>query len=154
MKRTTALNQLNTVDDVFNAVQKSMIGGMDMLGNLQVASSGYPPYNILKAGDDSYRIEIAVAGFGEEDLYIETVDGQLTVEGKILEKDEDTDVLHRGIAARSFKNSWRLAEHVKVVDAQLEKGVLKIMLVKEIPEHKKPKSIPISTGDKQMLTEG
>lgn len=153
MKRTT-LNQLNTVDDIFGAVARNMVGGMDMLGNLSVASSGYPPYNIVKSDDTHYRIEIAVAGFGEDDLMINTADGQLTVEGKIIDRESDEDFVHRGVASRSFRNTWKLAEHVEVIDAKLDKGMLVISMEKVIPEHKKPKTIPIATGGKQMLTEG
>mgnify|MGYP006127943835 FL=1 len=83
---------------------------------------GYPPYNIEKAGDDAYRITLAVAGFGDSDLSIEVKEDQLTIAGALAEQKEgERAYLHRGIASRGFRRVWRLADHVEVVGAKLER---------------------------------
>ena len=110
------------------------------------AALGYPPYNIEKAGEDAYRISVAVAGFGTDDLEIEVHEGTLTVTGRKGEETGNGAYLHRGIAGRSFKRSFQLADHVKVVDAHLKDGLLHVDLVREIPEEMKPRRIEISTS--------
>jgi molecular chaperone IbpA len=104
-------------------------------------SSGYPPYNILKK-DDSYILEIAVAGFAKEDITITVQELQLTVEGR-LEASEEAAV-YKGIATRDFKQNFVLAEYVVVSGAELKDGMLRITLVQELPEEKKPKVIEIA----------
>jgi molecular chaperone IbpA len=104
-------------------------------------SSGYPPYNILKK-DDSYILEIAVAGFAKEDITITVQELQLTVEGR-LEASEEAAV-YKGIATRDFKQNFVLAEYVVVSGAELKDGMLRITLVQELPEEKKPKTITIA----------
>lgn len=107
----------------------------------------YPPYNIEKLGEDEYRISIAVAGFGEDDLDLTVEGDRLTVRGRIEEKTEDEgkNYLHRGIASRAFERTFRLADHIRVEDADLKDGLLTIALKREIPEEKKPRMIPINT---------
>ena len=121
-----------------------------MLDNLSAdAAPAYPPYNIEKTGDDQYRITMAVAGFGENDLEIRTQDNQLVIAGRI-QKGDDTEhrtFLHRGIAERAFERQFSLAEHVKVVDASLENGLLHVDLVREVPEAMKPRTIEIKAGN-------
>lgn len=107
---------------------------------------GYPPYNIEKFGDDSYRITMAVAGFGLDDLEIETQEGKLTVRGKLDAEDDDHFYLHRGIAGRAFERTFQLAEYVKVQGASLQDGLLHIELIREVPEALKPRTIEISTS--------
>lgn len=112
----------------------------------QDTTPSYPPYNIEKLGDDTYRITMAVAGFGEENLSIEVKENQLRVTGR-LEKDEEEverQFLHRGIAERAFERRFSLADHIKVKDASLENGLLHIDLEREVPEEAKPRQIPIS----------
>ncbi|TVR80756.1 MAG: hypothetical protein EA405_09825 [Rhodospirillales bacterium] len=108
--------------------------------------NGYPPYNIERIGQDQYRITLAVAGFAESDLAIHARDNALLVEGQRKEPEGETAYLHRGIAGRSFKRQFQLADHVKVVGAHLHNGLLTIDLVREVPEAMKPRRIAIATG--------
>lgn len=108
------------------------------------ANGGYPPYNIVQINDDEYMITMAVAGFGMDDLTITKDAELLTVEGTSQRKDEDNTVyLHRGIAARSFRRQFTVAEYVEVESATLELGMLHIHLKRYIPEEKQPKKIAI-----------
>ena len=109
-------------------------------------TNSYPPYNIERTSEDAYRITMAVAGFAEDDLDIELKETVLTVTGgKSEDKREGIEVLHQGIAARSFKSQFHVADHVEVVGAALENGLLHIDLVREIPEAMKPRKISIAT---------
>ena len=120
-----------------------MMNMLDQNGRLD-EDNGYPPYNIEKTGDDTYRITMAVAGFSDDDLKIEVVEGSLTIEGrKQKEGNGEQKFLHRGIATRAFRRSFQLADHIKVVGAQLENGLLHIALEREVPEEKKPRQINI-----------
>ena len=106
----------------------------------------YPPYNIEKTGDSAYRITMAVAGFGEDDINIVTQENQLTVSGKSKAADERTEYLYRGIAGRDFERRFQLADHVRVTGAKLANGLLTIDLKREIPEEKKARAIRIERG--------
>lgn len=119
---------------------------MESSTQLADATNGYPPYNIEKTGEDQYRITIAVAGFGEDDLSIETHENTLLVEGRKQEGNNEARYLYRGIAGRSFKRQFQVADHVKVVGASLSNGLLVIELVREVPEAMKPRRIPITAG--------
>ncbi len=123
---------------------------LDNVGKPENAPA-YPPYNIERTGEDSYRITMAVAGFAEGDLSIEAKQNSLTV---TAERDEDdtseNEVLFRGIAARSFERRFQLADHVEVKNASLENGLLHIDLVREIPEAMKPRKISIGNSNKQI----
>ena len=111
------------------------------------AAPGYPPYNIERTGDDSYRISVAVAGFADNELSIESKENTLTIRGEKQEKTEQKgEVLYQGIAARAFERRFQLADHVQVTGAALEHGLLHVDLVREIPEAKKPRQIPIGNG--------
>ena len=113
------------------------------------AAPAYPPYNIEKTGEDQYRITMAVAGFGEKDLEIRTQENKLVITGRI-EKGEDAEqrtYLHRGIAERAFERQFSLADHVKVVAASLENGLLHVELAREVPEAMKPRTIAIKSAD-------
>jgi molecular chaperone IbpA len=110
---------------------------------------GWPPYNIEQTGDDAYRIELAVAGFGPDDLSIELKEGLLTVTGKKQSSDDARNFLHRGIAERGFERRYQLADHVRVTGANLEHGMLALALVREVPEALKPRTIAISVGAPQ-----
>jgi molecular chaperone IbpA len=110
------------------------------------AAPTYPPYNIERTGENAYRITIAVAGFTDQDLAIEVKENTLAVRGeKKPAEARKTEVLHQGIAARSFERRFQIADGVQVTGASLENGLLHLELVREIPEAKKPKLIPIST---------
>lgn len=108
---------------------------------------GYPPYNIEKSADDAYRITLAVAGFSDSDLSIEVKEDQLTIAGALAEQKEgERAYLHRGIASRGFRRVWRLADHVEVVGAKLEHGLLHVDLERRVPEAKKARRIEIAGG--------
>jgi len=115
------------------------------------AEVGYPPYNIEKTGEDSYRVTMAVAGLGKEDLNVEARANTLVVSAKRREEVADNAYLHRGIAGRGFTRQFRLADHVKVAGADLENGLLHIDLVRELPEEMKPRRIEISTSARKKL---
>jgi molecular chaperone IbpA len=119
------------------------------------AAPGYPPYNIERTAENEYRISVAVAGFGENELSIESKENTLTIKGeKQQSKDEQNgDVLYQGIAARAFERVFQLADYVTVKKASLENGLLHVDLVREIPEAKKPRQIPIGNGSKAQVVE-
>jgi len=120
---------------------------LDTLGSGENAQS-YPPYNIERTGENAYRITMAVAGFGESELSIESRENALTVKGeKAEEKGETGEVLYRGIAGRAFERRFQLAEHVEVRGATLKNGLLHIDLVRVIPEALKPRRIAITTAN-------
>ena len=119
---------------------------MDAALQMEQAAKGYPPYNIEKRDDDDYRITLAVAGFSEDDLEIVTKESTLVVTGRNDSDGAEVEYLHHGIAGRAFERRFQLADHIKVVGASLENGLLHIELEREIPEALKPRSIPISTG--------
>ena len=108
-------------------------------------SYSYPPYNIETTGENAYRITMAVAGFGEDDLAITAKENSLVIAGK-GKSDEGREFLYRGIAGRSFERRFELADHVKVVGASLVNGLLHVDLAREIPEAMKPRKIAISAG--------
>jgi molecular chaperone IbpA len=112
----------------------------------------YPPYNIVKTGDDSYKITLAVAGFGDDDLEIVVKENMLTVKGKGAEAD-DAVYLHRGIGRRAFEHRFQLADHVKVTGASLTNGLLDVQLVREVPEAMKPQQIKIGSAPKPRVIE-
>lgn len=119
----------------------------NLLENAQRARaiSDWPPYDIVKTGDDSYRISIAVAGFAQDDLDITFQSNLLTVTGKNQEASTD-GYLHRGIAGRPFEHRFELADHVSVNGADLNNGLLSIDLVRELPEALKPRKITIESA--------
>jgi molecular chaperone IbpA len=117
------------------------------------AAPGYPPYNIERTGDNAYRISVAVAGFGENELSLEAKENTLTIKGEKQTKDEKNggEVLYQGIAVRAFERVFQLADYVHVKGATLENGLLHVDLVREIPEAKKPRQIPIGTGETKVV---
>ena len=114
-------------------------------------SDGYPPYNIEKADENHYRISVAVAGFSEDDLEITAKEDTLVVRSKAQEAEDEGTYLYRGIAGRAFERKFQLADHIRVVGADLTNGLLHINLEREIPEELKPRSIEIKTGDAKQL---
>lgn len=116
----------------------------DMLENS--VRSDWPPYNIEKSGEDQYKIAMAIAGFGSDEVELTQHGAELVVTGQKKSGDDGTQVLHRGLANRSFKQVFRLADHVKVANASLENGLLTVDLVREIPEAMKPRRIEISSN--------
>ena len=117
------------------------------------AAPGYPPYNIERTGDNAYRISVAVAGFAENELSIEAKENTLTIRGGKEAKDEkkNGEVLYQGIAARAFERVFQLADYVQVKGASLQNGLLHVDLVREIPEAKKPRQIPIGNHQPRVV---
>jgi molecular chaperone IbpA len=122
----------------------------DMLENSSFGNGGenYPPFDLIKEGDNEYRIELAVAGFGPEEIDITSQQNQLIVTGRKGDETEQrgSDYIYRGIANRSFERRFALADHIQVKGAGLKDGLLSIELVREIPEAMKPKKINIGSG--------
>ncbi len=123
-----------------------------MLESNANSSSGYPPYNIEAISQDRYRITMAVAGFNESELEIISQENSLVVKGRKEPRDDSRNYLYRGIAERNFERSFQLADHVKVIEANMENGLLHIELEREIPEEMKPRKISIKTDS--TLIEG
>ena len=112
---------------------------------------GYPPYNIEKTGENDYRITMAVAGFGEDDIEVTQAENTLVVRGKVEKQEEQGRVLHRGIAARSFERRFQLADYIEVREANLVNGMLHVSLVREVPEAMKPRTIAIGSAAPAQL---
>ena len=133
--------------DRFNDLFETIARGEEL-------SAGYPPYNIEKHGEDRYGITMAVAGFTEKDLNITTDRDSLTITGRVESRNEEgPEFLHRGIAMRPFERVFRLADYMKVTGAEMRDGLLRVDLVREIPEEKKPRTIQIKAGDIQKSIE-
>ena len=126
----------------------------ESLASSEELSGSYPPYNIEKHGEDRYGITMAVAGFTEKDLNITSHRDSLTVTGRIdTRTDDNVEFLHRGIAARPFERTFRLADYMKVTGAEIKDGLLRIALVREVPEEQKPRTIQIKGADAQKTIE-
>jgi len=136
----------------FSPLFRSTIG-FDRMARLVDAATrvdntalSYPPYNIEKTGEDSYRLTMAVAGFSQDEIDITVHESTLFVTGKSKQEDEDGRYLHRGIARRAFERRFSLADHLKVTGASLDNGLLHVDLVREVPEAMKPRKIEIAGG--------
>jgi len=136
----------------FSPLFRSTIG-FDRLTRLVDAATrvdnsvlSYPPYNIEKTGEDAYRLTMAVAGFSGDDIDITVQENTLMVSGKGHKEEEDSRYLHRGIARRAFERRFSLADHIKVVGASLDNGMLHVDLVREVPEASKPRKVQIGTA--------
>jgi molecular chaperone IbpA len=129
-----------------------MFSMLDQLGGAEGSVPAYPPYDIERSGENAFRISVAVAGFAEADLSIETKENRLTIRGEKQTNDEEKtgDVLYKGIAERAFERGFQLADHVQVKGASLENGLLHVDLVREIPEAMKPRAIPIASSSKLL----
>ena len=162
------------IDRIFNTLTRLTIGGKHMKNNLSIFNNlrpitvgfddmfdhfehmmddsffgrsvaNFPPYNIVKTGDNTYDVELALAGFNKKDIEIEYKENVLTVKSKKQEetKDEDGNIIHRGISKRMFSKSFTIANDVEVKGAELKDGLLKVSMERIIPEHKKAKLINI-----------
>ena len=129
----------------FSPFYRSTVGFDRLFSMLDQApqSAEWPPYNIEKAADDAYRITLAVAGFGEDEIELTQNNTTLLIVGQKKAAEGERQFLHRGIAARQFRQTFNLADHVKVTGAALENGLLTIDLVREVPEAMKPRRIAI-----------
>ena len=136
----------------FSPLYRSTVGfdrlfsALDQVAGFDGSAPTYPPYNIERTGEDAYRISVAVAGFSDSELSLESRENTLTIRGEKQEKTSEKpgEVLYQGIAARAFERRFQLADHVQVTGASLENGLLHVDLVREIPEAKKPRLIPIN----------
>ena len=146
-------------NDVFKDFDKFFVGFDDQLVKMQKLHDditknipNYPPYNIKKIDDTTYVIEIAVAGFGQQDIEIEIDGGKLVVKGNIESKEQDSSTtLFQGIANRAFTRSFALNDTIEVKNAELFNGMLKIALEKLVPEEKKPKKVPVKTRSEKTF---
>ena len=123
---------------------------VDTAARVDSTALSYPPYNIEKTGEDAYRLTMAVAGFSQDELDITVHENTLIVTGKAQKEDENGRYLHRGIARRAFERRFSLADHIKVVGASLDNGLLHVDLVREVPEAMKPRTIKITAGEPQQ----
>lgn len=138
-------------DDQFNRIAK-------MHDDLTKNIPNYPPYNIKKTSDNTYVIEMAIAGFARQDIEIELIDGKMIIKGNVASDEKEDAFLWKGIATRNFQRVFALEDQVEVKDAELLNGMLKVFLERIIPEHKKPKKIEVKekaskTSGKQLLME-
>jgi molecular chaperone IbpA len=138
MTRFTALYpQFVGFDNIFNELERLVDG------TTPTRNTSFPPHNIIKLDDNKYVVEMAVAGFGQDEVDVEIHDGTLIVKGEKKDQTE-VDYLYRGIATRSFTKSIRLSESIEVRGAQFKDGILRIALENIIPEHKKPRKVEFS----------
>ena len=140
-KALSIFNQLRPLsvgfDDVFNHFES-------MFDYDTVNVSNYPPYNIIKTGDNKYDVEVALAGFNKKDINVSVENGMLTIESKEdKSKDKDGEVIHKGISKRYFKKSFTISDDVEVKGAELKDGMLRVSMEKIIPEAKKLRTIDI-----------
>jgi molecular chaperone IbpA len=112
---------------------------------------GYPPYNIESTGENAYRLTMAVAGFAADEIDVTVKENALLVTGRSKKEDEKKAYLYRGIARRAFERRFQVADHIKVVGASLDNGLLHVDLVREIPEAMKPRKIEIANGARKVI---
>jgi molecular chaperone IbpA len=127
---------------------------LDQMSGVEGTAPTYPPYNIERTGENAYRISVAVAGFADKDLNIETRENALVIRGSKTPADVEAtknEVLYQGIAARAFERRFQLADHVQVTGAQLEHGLLHVDLIREIPEAQKPRQIVIGSRGPKVV---
>ena len=124
---------------------------VDSVTGFDQASPGYPPYNIERLGENEYRITMAVAGFGQDELRVDVKELALSVTGAKKPDDKERRYLHRGIAARNFERRFQLADHVEVRGAGLQDGLLHVELVRNVPERLKPRTIAIGTAEPKQV---
>ena len=139
----------NKALSIFNQLRPLSVGFDDMFDHFEsmfdVPTINYPPYNIVKTGDNKFDIEVALAGFNKKDINVTSENGMLTIESKQEDKskDKDGEVLHKGISKRYFKRSFTIADDVEIKGAELKDGMLRVSMEKIIPEAKKLKTIDI-----------
>jgi molecular chaperone IbpA len=118
--------------------------------DIQKATTSFPPHNILKLDDTRYIVELAVAGFGKNEIDISVQDGTLTIKGEKQDKESEATYLHRGIGTRSFTKTLTVADTIEVKGAEFKDGILRIGLENIVPEHKKPRKIEIGESLKEF----
>ncbi len=132
-------------DRIFDEVSKTLASG-------NIPNNGYPPINIVEVDEDHYSIELAVAGFNEEDINITLHKNMLKIEGQ-KNSDDSINYIHQGISNRAFSKTFTLSDHITVKDTVLNNGLLRINLERNIPEEEKPKKIEINNTSPQLLNE-
>lgn len=146
-------NSLSSISDYFPNLEAWSVGFdrewrmlEQMQNTLMGGTSSYPPYNIKQLSEDIYKIEMAVAGFSKSELRVELHNNQLTIEGSKSASDESNSggYIYRGIAGRQFRQTFALADHVKVIGSELKDGILTVELERDLPEEKKPRLIQIN----------
>ena len=146
----------NKALSIFNQLRPLSVGFDDMFDHFEsmfdVPTGNYPPYNLVKTGDNKFNIEIALAGFNKKDINVTSENGLLTIESKVkavvndsvgADSDKEDEMIHKGISKRYFKRSFTIADDVEVKGAELKDGLLKVSMEKIIPESKKLKTITI-----------
>jgi molecular chaperone IbpA len=123
----------------------------DAATRVDSAATAYPPYNIETTGENAYRLTMAVAGFSGDELDVTVKENALLITGRARKEDEGKDYLYRGIARRAFERRFQLADHIRVVGASLDNGLLHVDLVREIPEAMKPRKIEIAAGQQAKV---
>jgi len=136
-------NNFKDADKLFVGFDETFTRLAKMHDDLTKNIPNYPPYNIKKTGDNTYVIELAVAGFAKQDIEIELADGKMIVKGNVQSQDAEDNFLFKGIANRAFTRTFALDDHIEVRDAEMLNGMLKVFLERIIPEHKKPKKIEV-----------
>lgn len=148
---------MNDLDKLISDILYPKTIGYDWINSLQniPKQSTFPPFNIIKNDENTYTISFAVAGFAENDINIEVKDNLLTVVGNVVVKTNTKEIyLHKGIATRQFKQTFKLDRFIEVKDANMMNGMLNIILTRQIPEKEVPKKIEIKTGSgRQILLE-
>jgi len=142
------MNAINRFDP--NALNRALIGFDTMFDQLErrfanQVSNNYPPHNIIRTGENTYLIEVAVAGFAKNEVTVSLEDNELTIKGEKAEIDENAEIqyLHRGLASRNFNRVFPLAEHIKVQGAEIKDGILTVKLERIVPEELKPRIIEV-----------
>ena len=155
------MTQLPSIFGQFRDFDKFFVGFDEQFSKMQKLHDditknipNYPPYNIRKTGENTYTIELAVAGFGQNEIDIEIDGGKLVVKGNVSSQDQEDNFLFKGIAARAFTRTFAIDDQIEVKDAELFNGMLKIVLERLIPEEKKPKKVAVKSKDsRQLLSE-
>lgn len=137
------MQNLNTINT--NRITPFTVGFeelFDKLYDLESSSVGFPPYNIIKVGENNYLIEMALAGYKKKDIQVEIVEGELTISSQKNETFlKESEIVHKGIASKSFSRKFTLSDEIEVKHAELNDGMLIVKLERIVPEHKKPKQI-------------
>ncbi len=140
------MTQLRNIDTNALAQLNRALVGFDRIFNdrfFETRTNNYPPYNIVKYGENQYGIEVAVAGFNKSEITVQVDQDQLTVKGEKVKDGSDVEYLHRGLAARDFEQTFTLAEYMEVRSAEVADGMLKINIERIVPEALKPRQIEI-----------
>ena len=142
-KTMNALTRFDT-----QALNRALIGFDQLFDNVErrfanQVQNNYPPYNVIKHDDNTFEIEVAVAGFNKEDITVQVDQDQLIIKGQQPQTNTDVQYMHRGLAARDFERTWTLADHMEVGEAELTNGILSVKLTRIVPEALKPRLIAI-----------